>query len=61
MSHDAVGEFSQIEHELPGLTNEVIASLVLANATYELVAAQRNHSRVIEEGIMYLVKHWPQS
>lgn len=55
----AADAFNDLERQLPGVKESAIAKLVLAEATFQLAEAQQQQNKVIEEGIMYLVRNWP--
>lgn len=55
----ATDEFDRITRNL-NVSDETISTLIQAEATFELAAAHRDLCKTIEEGIMYLVRNWPQ-
>lgn len=54
----ALDAFDRVGHDI-SISDEAAATLVLAEATFELAAAHREQNDAIEQGIMYLVKHLP--
>lgn len=54
----ALDAFDRVGHDI-SISDEAAATLVLAEATFELAAAHREQNDAIEQGVTYLVEHLP--